>query len=308
MAQALTELRAANHRTCREFRTDTRRTKVYIVSDVRLYREGLASSLACQRNLDLVGTGPCKDALSRWRRFGPRFCFWTSRSWRRANNFPRRALARIPTLRIIALAVAEVEAIVLGCAEAGICGYVAQDGSVEDVVAAVVRAVTGETACSPRIAAALFSRLASLSTGPAAELLGCTAHPARARDYGIGGTRIIEQGDCPDAAPRAGDDKEPRAQCPAEAQSPIVVVRLRGCAAAARPGAILSIRAGGFRDGLTLNIGFDTFRFSVGALMIGRVNRARNVCRGAELPRRGHRRIGTDRSARESIFRPVTGP
>ena len=148
----------------------------------------MASSLGCQRTLDLVGTGPCKDALEQIAALRPEVLLLDLASGE-GLNFPRRALALVPTLRIIALAVAEVEAIVLGCAEAGICGYVAQEGSVEDVVAAVVRAVTGETACSPRIAAALFSRLASLSTGPGA---GCWDAPLTRREREI--TALVARG------------------------------------------------------------------------------------------------------------------
>ena len=66
-------------------------------------------------------------------------------------------------LRTVAFAVADVEADVLACAEAGISGYVAEDGSAEDLVAAVLRAVNGELVCPPRIAALLFARVAALS-------------------------------------------------------------------------------------------------------------------------------------------------
>src|SRR5262249_26135221 len=48
-------------------------------------------------------------------------------------------------------------------AEAGIHGYVTRDGSVNDVVVAIQSAVRGEVACSPRVAALLFQRVATLS-------------------------------------------------------------------------------------------------------------------------------------------------
>jgi two-component system nitrate/nitrite response regulator NarL len=141
--------------------------KVYVVSEVRLYREGLTDCLARQGELDVVGAGSCRDALGQIASLRPEVLLLDLT----ADNgltLPRRALLLVPTLRVVAVAVAEVEANVLACAEAGICGYVPQEGSVEDVVAAIMRAVNGELACPPRIAAALFSRLATLSTGPAA--------------------------------------------------------------------------------------------------------------------------------------------
>ena len=53
----------------------------------------------------------------------------------------RRARELVPALRVVAFAVEEQEENILACARAGICGYLAQDGSVEDVVAAVRRAL-----------------------------------------------------------------------------------------------------------------------------------------------------------------------
>jgi two-component system, NarL family, nitrate/nitrite response regulator NarL len=74
----------------------------------------------------------------------------------------------LPRTAIVALAIPESEGHVLGCAEAGICGYVTRDGSLEDLLTTVVRAANGEAFCSPRIAAGLFRRVAALSSaGPA---------------------------------------------------------------------------------------------------------------------------------------------
>jgi two-component system, NarL family, nitrate/nitrite response regulator NarL len=86
---------------------------------------------------------------------------------RESLTIPRRARQLLPALRVVAFAVAEMDENVLACAEAGISGYVAQDGSLEDLVAAVLRAFRGELVCSPRIAALLFSRVATLSNGRA---------------------------------------------------------------------------------------------------------------------------------------------
>src|SRR5262249_5722679 len=66
---------------------------------------------------------------------------------------------------VVAFAVSGMEEDVLACAEAGISGYVTKDGSAEDLVAAVLRALRGEVMCSPRVAALLFRRVATLSGG-----------------------------------------------------------------------------------------------------------------------------------------------
>ncbi len=75
----------------------------------------------------------------------------------------RALVAAVPGTRVVALAVPEIEREVLACAEAGVAGYVTRDASVEDVVAAVESAARGEVLCSPRMAATLFNRIATLA-------------------------------------------------------------------------------------------------------------------------------------------------
>lgn len=144
--------------------SDAQRTappRVYLVSAVRLYREGVMGSLAQHGGLHLVGAGSCPEALDQIGSLTPDVMLLDMAA-RDSLALPRQARVLVPELRIIAFAVA-VEAEVLACAEAGCCGYVAQDGSVEDLVEAVRCAFSGELVCSPRIAAMLFSRLGSLS-------------------------------------------------------------------------------------------------------------------------------------------------
>jgi DNA-binding NarL/FixJ family response regulator len=69
----------------------------------------------------------------------------------------------LPALRIIAVALAELDADVIACAEAGVCAYVPQDATVEELAATMMRTLGGEVICPPRIIAQLFDRLATLS-------------------------------------------------------------------------------------------------------------------------------------------------
>ncbi|MGH7064829.1 MAG: LuxR C-terminal-related transcriptional regulator [Stellaceae bacterium] len=78
-------------------------------------------------------------------------------------TLPRRARLLAPHLRFVAFAVAEAEANVLACAEAGFSGYIPQDGSIDDLVDAVRRSISGELLCPPRIASSLFNRVGSLA-------------------------------------------------------------------------------------------------------------------------------------------------
>jgi DNA-binding NarL/FixJ family response regulator len=138
--------------------------RVYVVSEVRLYREGLITSLTGQGGLLLVGNGCRSEALGQLASLRPDVMLLDVFA-RDSFALPRQALSVLPELRVIAFAVADVEADVVACAEAGFCGYITQDGSVQDVVEAVRYCVADELVCSPRIASMLFSRLGSLSVG-----------------------------------------------------------------------------------------------------------------------------------------------
>jgi len=70
----------------------------------------------------------------------------------------------LPDLKIVAIAVADVEQEVVACAEAGVSGFVSRNGSIQDLVTAVQCAVRNELVCSPRIAALLFSRIAAIGS------------------------------------------------------------------------------------------------------------------------------------------------
>src|SRR5262245_22232012 len=72
----------------------------------------------------------------------------------------------LPTVRVIAFAVSEIDNLIVACAEAGIAGYVGRDGSEEDLIAAVEYALRGELYCSSRIAGVLSRHVATLSAQP----------------------------------------------------------------------------------------------------------------------------------------------
>jgi DNA-binding NarL/FixJ family response regulator len=68
-----------------------------------------------------------------------------------------------PGSRVIALGMGESESEIIDCAEAGIAGYVAREGSISDLVAAIDSTIRGELPCSPRVAGTLLRRVATLA-------------------------------------------------------------------------------------------------------------------------------------------------
>ncbi len=132
---------------------------VLIVADVRLYREGLAASLASRNNLSVLATSASRaDACAKVHELMPDVVV--------IDMATRESLELIRDLRddarepkVLAFAVEEVTSDILHCAEAGAAGYVTEDASIDDLVAAIERIAREELLCSPRIAAKLFGRL-----------------------------------------------------------------------------------------------------------------------------------------------------
>jgi DNA-binding NarL/FixJ family response regulator len=68
-----------------------------------------------------------------------------------------------PAVKVIMLGVSESEDEVITCAEAGVAGYLPRTGSVADLLDVLRSVSLGETLCSPRVAATLLRRIATLA-------------------------------------------------------------------------------------------------------------------------------------------------
>lgn len=138
--------------------------RIYITSETRLFREGLNAMLGHAGGLDVIGLGSCGDALREIGTLTPELVL-LDMAGHNSLAVPRQLRAILPALQIVAVALVELDADVIACAEAGICGYVAQDGNVEDLITTIFRALSGELVCPPKITALLFGQLATLSSG-----------------------------------------------------------------------------------------------------------------------------------------------
>jgi two-component system, NarL family, nitrate/nitrite response regulator NarL len=137
--------------------------RIVIVSDIRLYRDGLAWVLSQLDDVAAVVT--CRsavDCVDVGRRCTPNIILVdmsTASSAASARLFARE----FSSAKIVALAVPETEPHVLACVEAGVTGYVPREGSIEDLVSAIRHSARGEAVCSPVIAAGLMRRVAALA-------------------------------------------------------------------------------------------------------------------------------------------------
>jgi two-component system, NarL family, nitrate/nitrite response regulator NarL len=142
---------------------DNDRLQTFILSPVRVFRDSLAASLAHRADLGTVeAVASAQVALARITEAGSSTVL-LDLSMPCALDIAKALQEQGCGIRVIAIAVNDADHELLKCAEAGICGYVSQESSIDDLVAAIHSAVRGEVMCSPRIIAMLFQRVASLS-------------------------------------------------------------------------------------------------------------------------------------------------
>ncbi len=148
--------------------------QIFILTDIRLYREGLAQVLACDPYVRVCGVaGDLHTTLSL---IGERRPDVALVDLAMSGSLAAvRAIRLIdPAAKVIALGVPDIEEDLLACAEAGVAGYVSRGAGIDELIATIQRAGRGELLCSPRVAAALRERLTSLAAGQ--ESLGTEPH------------------------------------------------------------------------------------------------------------------------------------
>jgi DNA-binding NarL/FixJ family response regulator len=136
--------------------------RVLIISDVRLYREGLALSLARGGALEVVGATSSADAIESTETLCPDAVLLDG-SLPNGLALSRAILRGAPSTRIVGFGIDGDEHGVLACAEAGLSAFVWREGTTAELAAAVGHAMRGELPCSPRIAGMLFNRLGCLA-------------------------------------------------------------------------------------------------------------------------------------------------
>ena len=163
--------------------------RVLIVDDTKLCREGLAHVLMREEHVSVAGTaGRLDESLALVRDLHPDVVLLRMAT---SESLPiLRAIVEVtPAAKVVVLGASESEDEVIACAEAGAAGYFLRDGSVADLVAAVRSVASGETLCSPRIAATLLRRVAALAAER--KSLAVLAHLTR-RETEI--VELIDQG------------------------------------------------------------------------------------------------------------------
>jgi len=135
-------------------------TRIVVVADVRLYREGLAATLAARSGLRVLGTAAAREAaVALVAGMQPDVVVVDMATRDIVRDVGEQATAA----KVLAFGVDESERDIVACAEAGVAAYLARDGSIEDLLAAIASCTRGELLCSPRIAATLLRRVSHLA-------------------------------------------------------------------------------------------------------------------------------------------------
>lgn len=141
------------------------RPRLYVLSDICLLREGIVLALAQQPSVLVVGSSDLSAPAAHIAGLRPDVLLLDIAT-RGGLGLAGPVRQMLPDLKTVAIAVSEVEQEVITCAEAGVAGFVSRNGSTQDVVTAVHCAMRGELVCSPRTAALIVSRMATLSAKP----------------------------------------------------------------------------------------------------------------------------------------------
>jgi DNA-binding NarL/FixJ family response regulator len=135
--------------------------RVLVVSDILLYREGVASGLARDGAMSVQAAAAGRQALMAMQQSAIDVVLLDA-SAAEALAFARVLRLNWPRAPVIGFGVCD-DINGLACAEAGLVGFIGRDGTIAELAQAVERALAGEGICSPRLAALLCERVAVLS-------------------------------------------------------------------------------------------------------------------------------------------------
>lgn len=154
--------------------------KVMIVSPVLLCREGLAASLSLDRRIEVVATTDLAGAHAKALASAPEAVLLDATS-EGALTIARQLKRTDPNIVLVGFGISETAAAAVACVEAGLAGFIDEEGSIDALVNTTLSALRGEFHCSPRVTAHLCERLAALAYANTAGLL-TAAHSLTPRE------------------------------------------------------------------------------------------------------------------------------
>ncbi|MBN2426309.1 MAG: response regulator transcription factor [Calditrichaceae bacterium] len=139
--------------------------RVFIADDNRLLREGIASMLAQEEDIIVIGSAMSgSEAIKQIKKLRPDVALIDIGMPDKDGLDVTQALYKdLPSVKVIILGMPDLTDEIMVCIESGAAGYVLKEASFEYLVESIRSVKRGESFCSPRMAASLFSRIAELA-------------------------------------------------------------------------------------------------------------------------------------------------
>jgi two-component system, NarL family, nitrate/nitrite response regulator NarL len=165
--------------------------RVLFCSPIRLYREGLVEVMS-RRGFIMASTEPVAAAVARAAEDLDPEVVLVDLAEPSGIETVRQLVAARPEAPVVALGVAERDAEVIACAEAGVAAYVTRGQTLDELGLALQAAAGGESPCSPKLTAILLRRLATLG-GTEGAAPGTPLTPRESQVLGLIGKGLSNQ-------------------------------------------------------------------------------------------------------------------
>lgn len=133
--------------------------RLLILSDIRFFREGLAEILTREHAYQIVVAATVAEAFD-VTRIAPPDMILIDTTLPEGRTGVTRLRELAPEVRLVALAVAEIDAEIIAWAEAGVSGYLPRSAALSDLVGYLNAIMHGEQACSMQVAGGLLRWIA----------------------------------------------------------------------------------------------------------------------------------------------------
>jgi DNA-binding NarL/FixJ family response regulator len=136
---------------------------VFLLAGNRLFRESLARILRSKNDICVVGAAPCtSEALEQIEGSGCEVLLVDPTNGDRSDlPFVHEVSMAVPKLKLVLIDMVEDPSTFLKAVRSGAVGYILQNASALDIVAAVRTVHQGEAVCPPQLCLSLFKYVAS---------------------------------------------------------------------------------------------------------------------------------------------------
>jgi DNA-binding NarL/FixJ family response regulator len=150
--------------TCHALATSPGRIRVFLVADIRLYRDGIVRAFADNPDVEVVGAASpmlpdCEQLIQR----AEPAVLLIEGSAIHDESLVKRIDSIAPGCRVVAFGVIDDERELIHCVEQGVAGFVSRDAALEQLVEIIQSVARGEFSCSPRETALLVQGVRSLA-------------------------------------------------------------------------------------------------------------------------------------------------